>query len=657
MKQLFFSFLILAPAFASNNTSSDGKFHICFFELDNTKTSENFKGKQISGAKIHKFTPDGSNNTAIAFEDMIKATSKDLDKKRCDSLVISGHHTGNWYGKKGYLNLKELEALSCKPEYREWFSKIKALWLDGCNTVTDNIFTEDPPPKVLPSPDAEIARVAEKETKTARKVNQYTITTLNQAYSLSLDKNTPFSSRYLRMFSNTQIYGFNGVAPLGDDLNGRSFIATHLTNLGQAVGAENASENASDKIQRGLNAIMSSSDPCDEESIKAWKGVDNSLNPEAIEKQNYDNARKIGCDLILAKQVLDNPESKTAQEALAGKIRKDLNNLTGDDITKNQLLDLANAILNNGSSEQKTKAIELAKKVILTSLDEIAEKDSTYPNRSLTNLLFSNIYDTWNTAKKYQEKDPVFFDAVKDKLKKDKFTESLKTRIESDQGSSLRRADYIKFYVEVNDVEVNDDESGFIEDAITNLVDKSLKGFNGLTSPRQTNLSPRAKRALALSVVDQLLQYDLLNSKQISNLKDSTTLFPANDNDPFSLSVKVQFEISANGADTLLNNFDNKPSTTMALSRHFFRSEENIKTKSEKLTFLAEQIKTNENLANAFWMGLILYFDNKEPQERTPLLKEYNSLSLGHFNNENNDEAVKKPYLSDLLEYYENNRN
>ena len=219
MRWLFFS-LFLLPTVSLTNTNSDD-FHVCFFELNNKTTSKNleknkkFKNNLASSTKVHTFTPESilgsSNDVSKGFKAMIEDTMK--EEKKCDSLVISGHHTGNWYGKFGGLKLKELEDLSCDPKYKNWFKNIKALWLDGCNTVTDNLVksNEGPPP----SPDSESARVSEKETEKGKYVPKYKIRTLNQAYTLSLDKNTPLSSRYLRAFPNTQIYGFNGAAPEG----------------------------------------------------------------------------------------------------------------------------------------------------------------------------------------------------------------------------------------------------------------------------------------------------------------------------------------------------------------------------------------------------------------------------------------------------------
>ena len=60
------SFLLFFPTVSLTNTNSDD-FHICFFELNNTTASDNLKGLD-SGAKVHTFTPDSSNDFSKGFK-------------------------------------------------------------------------------------------------------------------------------------------------------------------------------------------------------------------------------------------------------------------------------------------------------------------------------------------------------------------------------------------------------------------------------------------------------------------------------------------------------------------------------------------------------------------------------------------------------------
>ena len=286
-----------------------------FFELGNTRTSDNFIKKNTPDTVVHSYQIQKGEKGRTAFERMVKAGHK------CDSLVVSGHHTGDWFG-KGTLWLKDMETLSCKKEYQNWFQNIKALWLDGCNTVTDK-FIES-----RQTADSETVRVVGKEDKkTALNANRMRV--YQQSYAGSLDENTSLSSRYLRMFPETQIYGFNGAAPVADpvdpkkDQKGKSsFIFNHLTNLGEALSAEAHLKDIKTDFERGLKALFSD-DPCDEKKITAWENATSQAKLEAVEHQDYKKAYKLGCDLILAKQVLDNPKSTEAQKALANKIIQD----------------------------------------------------------------------------------------------------------------------------------------------------------------------------------------------------------------------------------------------------------------------------------------------------------------------------------------------
>ncbi|MCY4321659.1 MAG: hypothetical protein OXC37_04585, partial [Bdellovibrionaceae bacterium] len=439
------------------------------------------------------------------------------------------------------------EDLSCNPEYKNWFSNIKALWLDGCNTVTDNLIASGS--SNIPTPDGETARVVAKEYE-PNEMDLWSVWTTSQAYTASLDENTPLSSRHLRMFPNTQIYGFNGAAPTSNQKWGESFIVNHLSLIGKALKSEDdqiKTNEQEDDIKRALSAILSFDD-CDEEKLKAWEEAGRE-NMESIEQQSYERAYKLGCNLILAKQLLNDPDSEKNQKALAEYIK----NLKKEDVN-DELLALANDILKNSNSE---KAIELAKGLLLETLDEVTSQDTniTEQDKSYTHLLFNNIYDTWKTAEKYKAKDYIFYKNVQEKLKADNFTVSLKERIESNQTASLRKGDYIKFYMEVNDHNLSNlpnCNSGTpappcIKEEIKKLIQNIENVFENLRSPRlgSSNLIDlNSRRALAVSVVDQLLQYDLLQKDQIDKIIDNKKLFPDDNNNPFITEVKFSLILS-----------------------------------------------------------------------------------------------------------------
>ena len=626
MKKLLILFLSLAPALS--NTNQDTDFNICFFELNHTTSSDNFTAQKIDNAKVHVFKPAGQ-SALDGFKKMME--QKD---RPCDGLVISGHHTGNWYGAKGSLKLKDLEKLSCDPKYRDWFSKIQALWLDGCYTITDNTVIQASPP----TPDSETARVIGKEMKD-KAIEKKHIKYVEQAYALSLDKNTPLSSRYLRILPNTKIYGFNGAAPLGESqknqVGRRSFIAEHLSYLGQALNAETPDPEITN-IKRGLRAI-SSEEYC-EDQIEAWEEVgQGAFKTEAIENLNYETAYQLGCDLTLAKQLLAKPKSSAAQKALANRI------LSAG--YQGELLNLANQILKNPNSKT---AIQLAKKLITRSLDQIQAQDQNLRNSkiSLSNLLFSNIYETWRTARRYKNSDSKFFKTVKSRLQNESLKSSLEDRISSKQTSSIRVADYIKFYKEIHGSQAGNE---FINPAINRLVRESASVFKSLKSPRQSKLPFKARRALALSVADQLFQYNLLSPDQKNQLINSD-LFKGKEEDSFTLNVFMKFAISS-GAGNLqaLMDKSQKPSREYknAAIRSLTRKNINNPQQLESLILelrKQEVEKTTRNkdlgiLASAMTQPI----KRKSPQERIDFLSSYINSS---------DESYDKRYIRGVFLNY-----
>ena len=114
-------------------------FRICYFSLNNEKE---FTETKKFAAKLNKFSPrkiivteyqnpDNNLETNKSFQAMIDGGAV------CDGLVISGHHSGSFGGKraKGQLELDFMENLACDPKYKAWFERINALWLQGCRTL------------------------------------------------------------------------------------------------------------------------------------------------------------------------------------------------------------------------------------------------------------------------------------------------------------------------------------------------------------------------------------------------------------------------------------------------------------------------------------------------------------------------------------------
>ena len=127
-------------------------------------------------------------------------------KVQCDGLVISGHHTGSFGGKRaqGSLSLNFLEELSCEPETQEFFSHIKALWLQGCRTMGVGTI------EAYEDPDYHTERVGAVLTEDHLEQSFFD---LNIEFSATLDQDNPLSSRYLRIFPRATAFGWTKTAP------------------------------------------------------------------------------------------------------------------------------------------------------------------------------------------------------------------------------------------------------------------------------------------------------------------------------------------------------------------------------------------------------------------------------------------------------------
>lgn len=583
---LFVIALIFSGALSGSGDSE--KINICLFELDNTKTSDNLeeKQRQHNGANIHRYTIRHGEKGRQAFERMIR------DGKPCDSLVMSGHHTGDWFGKTGTVWLKDMEALSCRKEYKAWFEKIKALWLDGCNTVTDGLVSASKKPDF-----STVHFLGKKTDKT--KLNKRYMTAYQQSYTNSLDKHTPLSSRYLRMFPKTQIYGFNGSAPTGEQKRNQSFIFSHLTALGK--GLRDDPETVKTDFQLGLDAL--SNDPCDPKARSAWETVARGqASAKAIANKDYKQAHKWGCDLILAKKALDNPNFPENQRALAQQILNDPQYRTNDEI-----LALANSILKGNTTQELSEAtIRLAKTAIIQTLKAVnkADKDAKPEDKPYSQLLFNNIYETWSTAKKYKTRDSLFFNQVKNEFKEESFTKSLKARIKEPTTASLRKGDYIKFYAEIHDVNIrrNNSKALFVKNQTKKLFERAKNIFSDSLTGGDLDLS--TKRILAVSVADQLLQYDLLNSSQIRELAGNKKLFPDNTRNPFIADTQLRFL------------FKSQPNTVSRIVDRTIRNYDKSSTPAN-----------NDRKQRAIRLGVGVYLDSFSKGDFDSNRKKMNSLA------------------------------
>ena len=210
------------------DTADKSKTTFCFFSLNNPTEHTTFEEKygQTTGVEIKEFY-----NTTHAGKPVKERFKEMLKSGECDSLVISGHHTGYFAGKQSIhnknrdwkLDLDFMEELSCEEGCAKWFANVKSLFLMGCQTVKSDTRLE----KSRQTPDSETIRVAEKYSIIDSKVRSV----INQAYSSTLAKDNPLSHRYLRMFPEASLYGWAGTS-MGEKTHSEKIIPDFIQLFG-----------------------------------------------------------------------------------------------------------------------------------------------------------------------------------------------------------------------------------------------------------------------------------------------------------------------------------------------------------------------------------------------------------------------------------------
>lgn len=239
--------------------------NICYFSLNNDKefgvTRDFVKNINISktyNISVHEFQSDGSSP-----EDSFKAMIE--TGVRCDGLVISGHHTGSFGGKRanGELSIDFLEGLNCNEKYYKWFSQVKALWLQGCRTLGAKIETNQ-------DADSNALRVfnVREEDHLQQDRGQLAI-----EFSQIFDEENPLSKRYLRIFPEATTFGWTKTAP-GEKWGSEKSVVYHFANILKLHHKDGAEVNPFDENMTKENKalysdqlirMLSRNDLCDEE--------------------------------------------------------------------------------------------------------------------------------------------------------------------------------------------------------------------------------------------------------------------------------------------------------------------------------------------------------------------------------------------------------
>lgn len=156
-----------------------------------------------------------------AFKKLVKSG------KTCDGLVISGHHTGAFGGARTNeeLSIDDIEALSCQPELQKWFSNIKSTWLQGCRTLGVGRLRD------TDTADFHTDRVGAVLTEDQLRMS---FANLNYSFSATLDQENPLSSRYIRAFPVSNMFGWTGTAP-GEDARSEYSVPYHIAHVAERI--------------------------------------------------------------------------------------------------------------------------------------------------------------------------------------------------------------------------------------------------------------------------------------------------------------------------------------------------------------------------------------------------------------------------------------
>ena len=491
---VFWCVLAWFPAFTQAQ-----KLELCYFDLsgqpDNKFLMENLQiVENEENISIHANAPEKNANINEAFKNWV-TNNKD---KNCSGLIFSGYHTGGHFhqeggdteGNKNKLSLSLIERLACDEDLKEWFGNVKQLWLFGSYTVRDKYLKSTREGKHKDQRKA--------GTKTGDKLaapltkpdsdGEHTYANLQQtglSFAHALDEGTPLSSRYMRAFPNTNIYGWSDEAPTSHQIEtnwGKTHpIFTQIKLIGEAELAKESNADAKSKdkqtVIKGIE-VLARGDYCNEE----WKAIMDGKEDitEGVKKKNYGQAARLGCDLINAQKALEtaeetckkhNPNPKTK----IGKQRRCEKKIINE--AQEKIIETLKEI-----NEKEAEIAEARKTgqtdVIKEYLGEAGIEDKTL---SLSHLLFNEINSAYLTARNKSNKllsdneIKKFSNDFKTTLDKDSpIITALQEKVKSPVLSTVRKVDYIKFYKALHG-QNKSDEKDFVTTSVQTIINEKLK--------------------------------------------------------------------------------------------------------------------------------------------------------------------------------------
>lgn len=213
---------------------SEASAHLCFFSLNNPW--EYRRMRWFTNA-INKHSPikikvsEFQMMDADPVESFMQVLRTGV---RCDGIVLSGHFTDEYYGDRadGDLTLEDLEELSCKPGFSEWFSQVNALWLQGCNTIknSDKNKDVDDDDRVSGSPLGLMSKMVDPSDMED---------TIEDMYDLLMENTNEdnFAVHFQRIFPQATVYGWTNTAP-GEKAGSDRSLPYHIAQSSRVVDSD-----------------------------------------------------------------------------------------------------------------------------------------------------------------------------------------------------------------------------------------------------------------------------------------------------------------------------------------------------------------------------------------------------------------------------------
>lgn len=205
--------------------------HICFFSFN---TSSEYVQLKRMVTQLNE-----ASNAELSVTEYQMLDSDPYDSfvnllktgKQCDGVVLSGHHTDEFYGERsdGDLEIEDLEELACEPRHEKWFSNIKALWLQGCNTVKAGVNNTDldEDELITGSPIQHMQRLLDPSD-----MEESVDDIRDLLYENTNEEN--LVNDYMRVFSGATVYGWSFKAP-GEQAGAQKSIPYHLAQVTRLV--------------------------------------------------------------------------------------------------------------------------------------------------------------------------------------------------------------------------------------------------------------------------------------------------------------------------------------------------------------------------------------------------------------------------------------